>query len=1229
MNTLLRVSRRVQNKTLPSAFPPAPSMAVPGLAVPGLAAACEAAVATFVQYDGLLAHQHESYDYFVRHQLREIVIENSEVVLQSEKHHVHHRLVFQQVYLRPPSLQEVDGFHHSITPHESRIRGLSYNIGVFVDVAHHVTEEGQEAQVTIYRELLLCQLPCMVRSAFCALRVLPQHLHHQDGECPMDKGGYFIISGTEKCTVAQERLRSNYPFVRVLGPAWCVAEVRSSHVSKTRSTSTVQIHLVLRGKVLQLLVHLPFIEVPVPLLLLLRLLGISVEEAEAFILGTAPRLAPDAEHVLAGLLRQALVVPKAELLEVPLPDLVEWLGRAGTKEPTAHRRGRYVDHILVSELLPHLGATAEPAVQRRKAAFLSLVGVKLLRVHLGHLPPDDRDDLALKRVDTTGQLFALLFRQLFRNFLRNLQAYLHKAVEAGRPVNLADAMAGGKITSGFKYAMATGQWGVQKMSAQTGVVQVHSRQNVIGALSHLRRVNTPIAREGKLPKPRELSLSHYGRLCAVETPEGQACGLVEVLALLTHVRHGGAPELLKRQVRRLGLPAYSPDACAAHRDAWLVLVNGSPEAYTTDAEATVAALRAMRRVGSLPFDTSVALRQAEQQVLVDSDSGCLLRPLLRAECLSDFVTLVQRTPPPLLWRALMSSGVLELVDRLEEGNLRVATRAGPAWATHVEVHPTAILGLCAGVIPFLNHNQAPRNLFQAAMGKQAMGTYAQTFERRPDALAHVLHYPQAPLVSTMLYAACGGAAAPTFANTIVAIACYGGFNQEDSIIVSREALQRGLFRSTLFRTHRDEDRSYGGDLETFRHDEATAVQGLKCASYAKLDPDGLPRPRVVLEPGDVMISKRLYSTRAAGPRDSGPLRCVDHSTVHTSAEKVVVDDVIFSSTATGGPLVRLRVRSARVPEIGDKLSSRHAQKGVIGMIYPAADMPYTADGVVPDLIINPHAIPSRMTIAQLLEMVLGKAACCVGTPMDGTPFQRTDVLGETAAVLSERGFESRGNETLFCGLTGRPLDAAVFLGPCAYQRLRHVVIDKVHARSRGPNQLLTRQPCEGRSKGGGLRFGEMEKDAVCAHGASRVLLDRLMEQSDELEVAVCRTCGLLAEDHAEGEPPGRRLLCRLCRHEGSQHVAQVRIPAAARLLIHELAGLNVAVRLRLGQPGDEGAAPPPPEDEPLSAEPSEDPGESEATPSGSERSSEREEEHSSLEADDGLLDEEFTEPTDD
>jgi len=1108
---------------------------------------------SWVAFRGLACHQIESFNRFISSKLQEIVLENSEIKHQIKRNGVltaSAKCTFQKIYIRSPCFREADGTYRELSPNECRVRGLSYNLSVYVNILQEQLLNGV-VTTKLFCEVMLCRLPCMVGCMACNTVCSTRHMTLPSGECRLDPRGYFICNGQEKVVIAQEKMRTNFVFVRAMGPSAFTAEVRSLHASKTRSTSTLQVHLSSRAGQLGevLMVSLPFIEVQVTACALFKILGFEDLEEMLSFMESHCGTGPEQEKTLQ-ILRRALNVP--EIIAKSRSDIMEDIGRQGTKEATIERRLQYIEHIIENEFLPHQGMEASKQVILRKCTFFAVVVTKLVRVFMGAMPPDDRDDFALKRVESTGQLFALLTRQLYRQLLKGMGTLVAKCVENGKALSVIDCLNAKRITAGVKYAVSTGQWGVMKATSQHGVAQILSRMNAVSALSHLRRVNTPINREGKLPKPRQLALSSMAILDAVESPEGQACGLVENLSLIAHVRLGcdGGPfvEMLIKNQEMLPLG----DMKQSH---WKILLNGSIEGYCVDGPALAERLRVWRRCCTLPCDTSIFVEERLRAVFVDMDSGCLMRPMLRVSEMTAFRRLLTSSPPSQLWEDMLSSGTLEFIDKNEERHVQIGV-------THIDLHECCILGVCSGMIPFLNMNQAPRNIYEAAMTKQSIGSFSLALEERVDTVSHAMHYPQQPLVQTMVHDVVGTADMPSGATVVVAVLSRTGFNQEDSIIVNKGAIDRGLFRSSIYKCFKDEEKGIGADVERFGKVAAAAV-GSRKANYCKVDEDGLPSLGSFVNHGDVIISKRMAASQLGSDRKKKTIQ-VDHSTVLKSSEPMRVRKVYVSSNKDGARLARVCLDAVRVPEIGDKLSSHHGQKGVIGMILPEVDMPFTVDGIVPDIIVSPHGLPSRMTVGQMLECLLGKLCCMEAQTGDGTPFSGVTV-DHVGGELRKHGFHDRGNEQLFDSTTGEPLETTVFVGLVHYQRLKHFVRDKVHGRSRGPRSLLTRSPLEGRSRDGGLRVGEMERDCILAHGASAMLLDRLFHQADAFDYCVCRRCGLIAEEVSPEEvaPVHSRLFCRGCRVSGPENIAHVSIPYAFKLLSQELAGLGIAMRLKV------------------------------------------------------------------
>ena len=472
--------------------------------------------------------------------------------------------------------------------------------------------------------------------------------------------------------------------------------------------------------------------------------------------------------------------------------------------------------------------------------------------------------------------------------------------------------------------------------------------------------------------------------------------------------------------------------------------------------------------------------------------------------------------------------------------------------SHCEIHPFLILGAIASTIPFPDHNQSPRNTYQSAMGKQAIGICATNFATRMDTISHILYYPQKPLVTTKSMKYLNTTDMPSGINAIIAIATYTGYNQEDSVLMNKSAVDRGLFLSAHLKTYKEEEKKNqnSGDEEKFCVPNKNNTYNYKLANYSKLKSNGIVKEQINVEPGDVIIGKTIPHKK----KKENTYK--DNSIVLKNNEGGHIYKVYMGINGDGYKFCKVQIKNERYPDIGDKFSSRHGQKGTIGMLYRQQDMPFTKEGIVPDIIINPHAIPSRMTIGQLIECILGKTGTVLGMNGDSTPFTDLDPKKLSDILSNVCGFDMYGNEVLYNGLTGEQLLANIFIGPTFYQRLKHMVIDKYHSRSTGPVVLLTRQPAEGRTRDGGLRFGEMERDCIISHGASAFLKERLMDQSDAYRVHVCQKCGLIAVANLKNQT------FECCKNPNERTgIVQIMLPYACKLMFQELMSMGIAPRL--------------------------------------------------------------------
>ncbi len=546
-----------------------------------------------------------------------------------------------------------------------------------------------------------------------------------------------------------------------------------------------------------------------------------------------------------------------------------------------------------------------------------------------------------------------------------------------------------------------------------------------------------------------------------------------------------------------------------------IYINGELLGYCENPVEFTQEMREKRRNGEISYEMNITYYEDNEEIYIFNDPGRARRPLI---IVKDGVPLLREehlnkvANGKLKWDDLINKGLVEYLDAEEEENSYIAMSLAEINEdhTHLEIDPATMLGICAGIIPFSDHNSSPRNTMEAGMTKQALGLYVSNYALRTDTRAHLLHHPQTPIVKTRIIDSTNYDLRPSGQNFVVALMSYEGYNMEDAMVINKGSLERGLARSSFFRAYDTSEKRYaGGQVDRFEVPDKN-IKGYRSEeAYRNLDEDGVVNPESYVESGDVLIGK------TSPPRfleeDFGTVadRRRETSVTVRHGEKGIVDAVLLSETVEGSRLAKIRVRDTRQPEFGDKFASRHGQKGVVGLILSPEDVPFTEFGVVPDLIVNPHAIPSRMSIGQVLEMVAGKAGCLEGERVDATPFNQT-LEDEIKQQLIDNGFESAGCESLYNGVTGERLDAEIFVGVAYYQKLHHMTTDKVYARSRGPVQVLTRQPTEGRAREGGLRFGEMERDCLIAHGAALTLKERLLDESDKYEAIVCENCGMLA-----------------------------------------------------------------------------------------------------------------------
>ena len=1104
-------------------------------------------------------------------------------------------LMFENVSLRKPTIFENNGAILPMMPNDARMRNLTYASPLFVDVRIRTTfidnTRGgvRETRERLFPNVHLGKIPVMVGSKYCLLHDQKHLTPIALGECAEDYGGYFIVGGGERVIISQERMAANRPVVfrnnRNPTKEVEVIEVKSigpdnDQVPKSNAVKIMyhpknpQIHL--------LRATMPRVKTDIPLWILFRALGVIHDKEICDLI-----IGPETDGTFDGLLTESIM----EAVEVRTQEsALSWLSTHVNSWSSRTTKQMRIEDILSLELFPHIGL--KPEFNYDKACFLAHMARKVMWVASARMPNDDRDAYPNKLVDLPGFLLANLFRTYFTTkMIKDIRSSLAKEIHSGgwrasgnfeeivNVSNINKVVKSVILEVGMKTSLATGNFGSAKIGgpSKIGVSQVLNRLNYISGLSHLRRISTPIEKTGKLIAPRKLHNTQWGFICPSETPEGHSVGVVKNMSSTAIVSIYSNAKTIKEFIRAAGtLKPLSTTSTAEKHSSTRLFLNGAwlGTLNSADTLPMLELLRKAKRCGRIHVQTGIIWKASLREIWITTEAGRMLRPLFYAEALREIaadssgklladVTAITSWERLLLWESPKGNALIEYIDPGETESAYIAmfpeevARSTDSY-THAEIHPSTALGTLASNIPFPDHNQSPRNSYQAAMGKQAMGMYAMNFRDRYDALAHLLCYPQVPFVSPFMSRFYGAQAMPSGQNIVVAILTYTGYNQEDSIMINRGSLDRGLFRSIFYRTYKDEERKNqsSGEEERFVCPDPSMTKQMKNANYSKLDETGFVPENTFVDTDDILIGKHVPLRVPTGMViPAGAKKYRDVSRTMRNNETGWVDKIFKNRNGEGYSFAKVRVRQDRIPEIGDKFSSRHGQKGTCGMILDPEDMPTTASGLVPDIIINPHCIPSRMTIAQLLETLLGKMGREMGCLGDGSPFNNVTLEGLTKIMRDDLGLEPTGNEVLYNGFTGRQMETSIFMGPCFYQRLRHCSADKMHSRSSGPLVMLTRQPAEGRAREGGLRFGEMERDCVAAHGITEFTKERFMECSDLFRCWSCQDCGLIAVVN----PKEGIWNCRGCGN--TTNFSAIEIPYAYKLLLQELETMCISSRI--------------------------------------------------------------------
>ena len=1179
----------------------------------------------------LVAHHLESYNDFFDGGINRIFKENNParfIERQGEDNKIGGRnecLLYlggkdgSRIYFGKPIIYDANHAHY-MYPNDARLRNMTYGTTIHYDVEIDVIyydEEAKERKTksVLLEKMYLGRFPIMLKSKLCILNKLSSEVCFNMGECRNDYGGYFIIDGKEKLIIPQETFADNMLYVRANKPDDTYsysAEIRSVSEDASKPMRTTSVKMVAPSPVLsnnQLVVDVPNVRKPVPLFILMRALGVisdkhiietcllDIERNSSYVDLFIPSI-HDASKIFDQ--RTALEFIATFTKRQSVPSVLE---------------------ILMNYFLPHVGTNNF----LDKAYFLGTMVHRLLRVSTKEDKPTDRDNFKFKRIEQTGKLIYDLFREYYLIQKQEImlaidkEYYYHQGEYRDNFSNLIEANYRDffklrSVEAGFRKAFK-GNWGSQERTRRLGVVQDVNRLSWNSFISQMRKLNLPLDASAKVVGPRHLNGSQWGYIDPVDTPDGGNIGLHKHLAISTQITSGFSSYPLIQWLRA-NTPMKILQECTPVylSQNTKMIVNGNWIGVIADPMEVVELLKLLRRNGVLPTYMSISFDYAKNEIYMYTDAGRLTRPIYyidnkkpsydRAEFID------QLNSGKVTWEQLVTGfkekadddfdirnnklygtmnelyksdqvdlnkykAMIDFLDTSEEEGALIATYLDDLkkskFYTHLEIHPSLILGVMGNMVIYPENNPYARDAFSCGQSKQAVSMYHSNYQMRIDKMGVILNCGQIPLLKSRYLEIINKEQMPYGVNAIVAIMSYTGYNVEDAILINQGAVDRGIFRTTYYSMYEahEESTKVAGTLTNayFADVSKKEVSGLKAGyDYSYLDKWGMIKENTPLDDKMVLIGKIT---------SSGDLN-IDNSVMPKKGQLGFVDKSFITEGEEGFRIGKVRIREERIPSIGDKMASRAGQKGTIGLIIPEDDMPFTADGIRPDLIINPHAIPSRMTIGQLIESMFGKACCEYGGFGDCTAFTtKGSNVNTYGYMLAKAGFHSSGNQLLYNGMTGEQLRSDIYIGPTYYMRLKHMVKDKINYRARGPRTALTRQTVQGRANDGGLRVGEMERDAVISHGAAAFLSESFLVRGDEYYMAVCNKTGMIAiynpaqniflSPGADGPVKfhttmeGKMTLEMVSQYGRSFSI--LRIPYSLKLLIQELQVMNIQMRI--------------------------------------------------------------------
>jgi DNA-directed RNA polymerase II subunit RPB2 len=1123
---------------------------------------------------------------------------------------------------------------HYMYPNEARLRNMTYGTTIHfdVDVDFYIMENEEVVKQSITLEkIYLGKFPIMLGSDLCILKNMPKQVRFNMGECRNDIGGYFIIDGLERTIIPQEKFADNMLYIRdkVNDLYSHSAEIRSVSEDASKPMRTTSVRIMApnsKYKNGQILVEIPNVKMPVPLFIVMRALGIEPDkQIIQYCLLDIKKYKNYIDLFIPSIHDAGKIFNQVNALQ-----FISSLTKSKTIPSTLH--------ILSDYFLPHIGELNFQD-KAYFLGYMTFELLKVYNNDKSPTDRDSfkykRVELAgMLMYDLFKEYYTLYQKNIYQSI--DKEYYYNKAMYQGNfigliELNYKDYFNKRIVEDGFKKAFK-GSWGAEEHTKKMGVVQPINRLSYNSFISHLRKLNLAMDASAKIVKPRLLHSSQWGIIDPVDTPDGGNVGLHKHLSITTKITNG-YPSIdmikwMRNYTNMLYLSECSPQYLSKLTK---VFVNGKWVGVISNPEEITIMMKQYKRNALFPIYTSIHWNIDMNELIIYTDAGRLCRPIYYFDEMSkkisfkkDFiynklktnnfswVELVtgfnnKRTLPSTTTNDIQKNEYIN-IDRIYEKpndlyNVNTLRELNDAQCvieyidtsetetslislypnvdefdkkkyTHYEIHPSLLLGVLGNQIVFPENNQLPRDVFACGQSKQAVALYHSNYQSRFDKMGVILNYGQIPLIKSRYMKYIHNEEHPYGENVVVAISCYTGYNVEDSILINQGSINRGLFRTTYYSMYetREESSKVGKvNVDTvFTNIEKENVVGMKPGyDYSQLDAYGLVKENTEVNDKKVLIGKVLKNINT-------PNVYIDKSEFPKKGQLGFVDKSFITEGEEGFRIAKVRIREERLPAIGDKFCSRCGQKGTIGLIIPEEDMPFTSNGIKPDIIINPHALPSRMTIGQLIETLMGKACSIYGGFGDCTAFVNKGTTHKRfGELLNNIGLNSTGYELLYNGMTGEQIQTEIFIGPTYYMRLKHMVKDKINYRAQGPRTALTRQTVQGRSNDGGLRIGEMERDGIIAHGATKFLNESMMVRGDEYYMAICNQTGTIAiynksqnlflSPQADGPIEFDNItdfnanVMNISRF--GREFSIVRIPYSFKLLIQELKTMNIEMKI--------------------------------------------------------------------